>query len=82
MLKEIRFEAVFGNERKQVTISQPHGSAAQGLQLYIGKYYCGQFLKRNGEWKAYLNDKSIPEFTSTDIDILIQIIEDSKVFNL
>jgi hypothetical protein len=81
-MKHIQFEAVFGNERKKVEISQPHQTAEPGLHLSIDNYYCGRLAKYKDEWKAYLNSKSIPDFTSDDIQILGQIIEKSKVFDL
>lgn len=82
MLKQIEFEAVFGDTVKKVEISQPHGTGTFGLHLMIDKHYCGKLVKLNGEWIAHLNDKSVPEFTSTDIEILGQIIDESKVFDV
>jgi hypothetical protein len=81
-MKQILFEAAFGDERKQVEISQPHGTGQQGLHIYVDKYYCGTMGKRGCQWIAHLNNNSLPEFTSTDIEILGQIIEESKVFDL
>ena len=50
------------------------------LQLIIGGYYCGTIVKQNGKWIAYLNDKSLPQFTTDDIQILGEIIDNSKMF--
>ena len=80
-MKKIEFDAVFGNEVKKVEISQPHGTGQFGLHLMINNHYCGTLVRQNGEWIAHLNDKSLPEFTSTDIHILGQIIDASNEFD-
>ena len=81
-MKQIEFEAAFGNKRKKVEISQPHQTAVFGLQITIDGYYCGMITKQNGKWIAHLNDKSLPEFTADDIQILGEIIDQSGVFEI
>lgn len=81
-MKKIEFEAVFGNERKKVEIIQGHGAGLKNLQLMVDKYYCGTISKRNDEWIADLNERSWPNFTGADIEIIGQIIEKANVFDV
>jgi hypothetical protein len=75
MTKPIEFDAQCGNEIMRVKISQPTG-AADILHIYIGKYYHGQAVFQQGQWRVYLAAKS--EFnTPEDIRLLIEIVEDS-----
>ena len=69
-MKELEIEAAFGNEKKKVEISQPHGTANFGLQLNVDGYYCGMLIKQKGKWIAHLNDKSLQQFTTDDIQLL------------
>lgn len=74
-MKDITFTAYFGNAEKLVTISQPHGSGEGGLQLTIGGFYKGVFLKRSGKWEWCPQDKKKDDLTSDDIQILIDRIK-------
>jgi hypothetical protein len=81
-MKKIEIEAAFGNEMKKVETSQPHATAQFGLHLVVDKHYCGKLGKQNGKWTAHLNDKSLPQFTSDDIQILGEIIDSSGTFEI
>jgi hypothetical protein len=82
LMKQIEFEAVFGNKVKKVIISQPHGTAQYGLQLTIDNYYCGSIVKQNEKWIAHFTDKSLLQFTADDIQILGEIIDKSGMFEM
>jgi hypothetical protein len=81
-MKKIEIETAFGNKIKKVEVSQVHRTAQYGLQLTIDNFYCRTIVKRNGKWIAHLNDKSLPEFTTDDIQILGEIIDESGMFEI
>jgi hypothetical protein len=73
----IKFMASFGQEMKEVELSQPNGGAGS-YHLSVGRYYYGQMIYYSGAgWRFYGNDKAEAELTTTDLDILIgMVIED------
>lgn len=82
MIKELAFEAVFGTEKRKIKIVQAHQSANMGLHLYENNYYCGMLEKKDKEWRAHLNDKSLEEFTADDLTALGKLIDESNIFDL
>lgn len=75
-MKDIKFTAVYGDETKEVELSNPLGGGS-GYHVYIDRYYTGTIIKRNGKWAGFFNPKSQDEFTSDDIMILGDIIDAS-----
>lgn len=53
-MKEIEFDAHFGDVKKKLKLMQPTG-ASDLWQVIIDNYYQGILLKRDGKWEAHLN---------------------------
>lgn len=70
---KIIFQAAFGNEIKNVDISEARGAPGYP-QLTINNYHYGQFVKFAGKWGLYCNDRANAELTAEDRDILIDIV--------
>lgn len=49
-MKDIVFEAPFGEERKTVKLSQPTGAGGDSFTVMVDNYCFGRVYKRNGEW--------------------------------
>jgi hypothetical protein len=73
-MNPIEFDAPFGDKSRHIKLSS-NSSGGGGYQILIDKYYHGEIVKVNDEWKARLNDKSF--LTGDDITILGEIIEKS-----
>jgi hypothetical protein len=71
-MKEIEFDASFGNKIKKVKLSSNIGGS-DGWQVSIDNYYQGTIFFKDGMWKAHLNNRSI--LTSDDILILGEMIQ-------
>jgi hypothetical protein len=69
-MRDIEGIAWYGNETKRLVISVVPGGGEETYQVFLDKYYCGIFLRRNGELVAFLT----PAFTSDDIMILRDMI--------
>jgi hypothetical protein len=70
----IKFRASFGQETKEVEISQPNGGGGS-YQLSVGRYHYGQIISyAHAGWKFYGNDKAEDEMTTTDREILIGMV--------
>ena len=71
-MKEISIPYTIGNEIKQLTIT----FMADGTgQIRMDKYYHGQAVFAQGQWRVYLADKSELN-NSDDIHALIQILNE------
>lgn len=70
-MNEIIFMAAYGDELKQVSISQPIGTGGT-LYLTIAKYHQGVFAYRKGQW-VWL--AAAGYLTVDDIQILAEMIE-------
>jgi len=72
-MKDISVPYTIGNETKQLKIE----FLATGVgQIRMDKYYHGQAVFMQGQWRVYLADKSELN-NSDDIQALIQILNDS-----
>ncbi|MDR6565449.1 hypothetical protein [Chitinophaga ginsengisegetis] len=71
-MKKVCFDAVVGDRRFEVELSEVSGSVGI-VHLYINRFWFGQFGKRAGEW-VYLPQRP-NELTIDDIQILIRMIE-------
>lgn len=69
-MKEITFEASFGDERKTVRLSQPRGMGSEIWFVTVNNYHQGEMWKRGDTWVCYDTD-----LTYEDIQILGEIIE-------
>ena len=74
-MKDIEVMGTFGNERKKIRLTAPHGGAGNVLHIYIDNWYHGIFNKVNGDWVYFINAKS--ELCSYDLLILLELIEKS-----
>jgi hypothetical protein len=68
--ESIEFDAPFGDKTRHIKLS---ANGTGGYQILIDKYYHGEIVKVNGEWKAHLNGKSF--LTGDEITILVETIE-------
>lgn len=50
MADEIVFMASYGDEKKQVKLSQPAGGGNANWHVMVGGYYFGRVWKYNGTW--------------------------------
>jgi hypothetical protein len=71
-MKPIEIAAVYGDEYKTLTITQPNGAAGT-LHISINRYHQGTISRVNNEWVAHLNQPI--ELTGDDILILVEMIE-------
>ena len=70
IMKDIVIDYDIGNEIKQLTIT----FTSQGTgQIMMDKYYHGQALFAQGQWRVYLADKSELK-NNEDIQAFIQIL--------
>lgn len=72
-MKEIVFQATFGDEIKTVRLTIPNGTDSKMWEVSIDWYHHGTLYFRDDRWGAYLNDRSV--LTTEDIQILGEIIE-------
>ena len=75
LMKQLVFTATIGERRMQVKLTEPQGASA-GYQVLIDQWLQGTLVKRDQEWVAHLNRKSI--LTSADIGILGALIDDAN----
>lgn len=71
-MKQLDFTATYGDEKKNVKITEPNGTGG-GFQVFIDDYYQGMLMKLNNEWVGHLNDKS--QLSPDDISALGDIID-------
>ena len=71
-MKSIEAVAIFGDVRKQLKLAFMYG-ASDTVHIMLDKYYQGIFTKRDGEWVAYINEKS--ELCSNDILVMRELLE-------
>ena len=71
-MKDIETIAVYGDEYKTLTITQPNGAAGI-FHISIDRYHQGRLFKANGGWIAHFNEPF--ELTGDDILVLVEIIE-------
>lgn len=64
--------AVYGDQRKELVISQPSG-AGNDFHIFIDKYYEGSIVKLKGDWVGHLIPKS--RLTADDVQILGEMID-------
>jgi hypothetical protein len=74
-MKQLVFTATIGNQQAHVKLTEPQGASA-GYQVLIDQWLQGTLVKRDQEWTAHLNRKSI--LTSADIGILGALIDDDN----
>ncbi|SKD10115.1 hypothetical protein SAMN05660461_6015 [Chitinophaga ginsengisegetis] len=72
-MKKVCFEAVVGEQRYDVELSEVSGTAGL-VHLTINGHWLGQFDKRAAGW-VYLPQKRTA-LTTDDIQILIRVIEE------
>ena len=76
-MKQLEFIATIGEVKAKVKLTEPQGASA-GYQVLIDQWLQGTIVKRDNEWVAHLNRKSI--LTSADIAILGDLIDEVKNF--
>lgn len=69
-MKEIVFQASFGDARKEVRLSRPDGMSEEIWFVLVNNYHQGQIWKRGDQWVCYDTD-----LTFEDIQIIGEIIE-------
>ena len=74
-MEEIVFIGSFGHQKKLVRIVQAHNTSDWGFQIYVNNAFCGDIVKRKGEWNGHLPLKSC--LTSDDIQILGDMIDEA-----
>lgn len=57
-MNKIEFTAIVGVESRSVEISKPHGAAGI-FYVMVDKYFIGQMMKVNGEWRGHFNGSDI-----------------------
>jgi hypothetical protein len=71
-VNKIKFEAQYADKPLLVELNKMKGGS-DGYQILIDRFYHGEMFFRDGQWRAYLNDKSF--LTSDDITILGEYID-------
>ena len=71
-MKDISINHTIGNEPKQLKIEFLTNGTGH---LMINKYYHGQVVFAQGQWRVFLPDKSALN-NSDDIQALVQILSD------
>jgi hypothetical protein len=74
-MKQLAFTGTIGERRIEVTLTEPQGASA-GYQVLIDQWLQGTLVKRDQDWVAHLNRRSI--LTSADIAILGELIDDTN----
>jgi hypothetical protein len=74
-MKQLEFTGAVGERRIKVKLTEPQGASA-GYQVLIDQMLQGTLVKRDQDWVAHLNRKSI--LTSADIGILGELIDDAN----
>jgi hypothetical protein len=73
-MKDIEVDYTIGNETKQLKIT----FTSQGTgQIMMDKYYHGQVVFRQNQWRVFLADKSELN-NSDDLQNLVQILNKQK----
>lgn len=73
VVKEIRFVASFGMDKKTVVLTPVNG-AGGCWHLYVDNFYWGQFNRhRNGHWMAQLQ-RPPGWLTGADIEVLCDLL--------
>jgi len=68
---DIELTITFGNQPRNVKITQPLGSGG-GYHLFIDNYFQGSILPQDGKLVAHLNQRSI--ITVDDLEVIFEII--------
>lgn len=55
---QISLPFTIGNKEKKVIVTFPNGASGLG-HIYIDNWYQGQVVKQEGEWRVYLNERSL-----------------------
>ncbi len=71
-MREIILTGTWGTKTKTVTLTIPKGST-DTVQIYIDKYYHGNFVRQNGRWEVFLNPGS--DLCSNDIEVMREAIK-------
>ncbi|MGN7988680.1 hypothetical protein ACTJKC_15130 [Pedobacter sp. 22226] len=69
-MSKIEFKAAFGDEIKDVELSQPNGGGS-GYHILVDKFYRGSIHQSIGGWRV---DFNTDQFTAADADILIDLV--------
>jgi len=69
-MERIEFKAAFGDETKQVELSQPSGGGSSYF-IMIDNFYKGSINLTMHGWRVYLNSD---DFTAADAEILIDMV--------
>ncbi|WP_316828092.1 hypothetical protein [Pedobacter miscanthi] len=69
-MSKIEFKAAFGDEIKNVELSQPNGGSGS-YDIMIDRFYRGSINHTMDGWKVYFNTD---QFTAADAEILIDTV--------
>lgn len=75
-MNSLEFFAVIGKEKKKVRLIQA-SAKIDNWQLYVEEYFLGQIVKKNDDWRAWLNDKGLEEITGDDVLVIGSFIEEN-----
>lgn len=72
-MESFSFSAAYGDETKTVEITRVSGRGDEGyFHILIDRCYKGTITWRRGQWVVL---EQIPTFTTEDLDILVELLE-------
>lgn len=77
-MADITFFGYWGDEKRLVDLGTAYGSPDGSYQIIIDDHYFGVIRKENGKWIGRLNRSGERLFTTDDIQILGDIIDESE----
>jgi hypothetical protein len=75
MIDRIEFDADFPGGKKHIEITAPMG--AGGIyHILVDRYFNGQLMYSNGEWRCALNSKTV--LAGDDVSVIIGMLEEKQ----